>query len=164
MAVRRVSFIAASLVVLGGVIALTLPHALLPQPSSSPEPPRSSQGDPSPREATWLKDLNLSRAQLQKIQAIRQKYQPQVGPQREAIRQAQQEFEMVIASEATADQVRQKYRQFRTIKAQLEDTRFESLLEMREVLTPAQRIKFAENMQRRRSKYRDRPPEASREP
>lgn len=158
MAARRVSLIAAVLVVVGGTIALTVPNALLPQPSPSPYPKPSTQHG-SKDGLIFLQELNLSRDQLQKIQAIRSKRQAQMGQQRQVVQQSRREFETVMASDAPNDQVRQKYRQLKTLKDRLDESRFETLLEMREVLTPAQRIKFAENMQRRRPKPRDLPME-----
>jgi Spy/CpxP family protein refolding chaperone len=153
---RRVSLIAIVLVAVGGAIALTVPNALLPQPSPSPY----SESSPAAKDKlSFLRDLNLNPDQLQKIQAVRRKHQAQMGQQRQAVQQSRREFEIVMASDAPKEQVRQKYRQHKVLKDRLDEVRFEALLEMREVLTPAQRIKFAENMQRRHSKSRELPME-----
>jgi len=154
MTVRRVSLIAVALVAFGGAIALTVPSSFLPQPSLSFG--QNNRRDPRPDEGmAWLQELDLSSDQVQRIQTVRRRYQPQMMEYRETMQQARQEFEVVMASEASSDEVRQKHRQYRALKTKLDEVRFESLLEIREVLTPAQRVKLAEKMQSRRARWRE---------
>ncbi len=148
---RRIAAIAAAIVVLGGAIAIARPGALFPNPIAqvSEESRERSRED-------WLKDLNLTPAQLQKIEAIRSRYKNDLTQQRQAVQQAQKELRAMLAGDTPADQVRQKYNEVRTLKQQLANTRFNSLLETREVLNLDQRKKFAERMRHQRREFRER--------
>ena len=112
----------------------------------------SAQDAPFPqkRGMGWLRDLDLEPAQMQKIQAIRRQSRGQIDRQRQEIQQTQQELRSLMASDASTGQIREKYLQVKRVREKLADTQFNSLLEMRQVLTPDQRQKFAERMQRRR--------------
>ena len=111
-----------------------------------------AQDAPSPqkRGVCWLRELDLEPAQMQKIQAIRRQSREQIDRQRQEIQQGQQELRSLMASDASAEQIREKYLQVKRVREELADTQFNSLLETRQVLTPDQRQKFAERMHRRR--------------
>ena len=153
LTLRRVGAIAALLIALGGAIAFreshwvdaTLEPSLLAADSISQEAPL-----PVKRGMGWLRDLDLKPDQMQKIQAIRRQSRDQIDRQRQEIQQGQQELRSLMASDASVDQIREKYRQVKRVREELADQQFNSLLEMRQVLTPDQRRKFAERMQRRR--------------
>ncbi len=153
LTLRRVGAIAALLIALGGAIALRESH----QADANPEP-SLLMADPGPQDAPfrqkrgmgWLRDLDLEPAQMQKIQAIRRQSRDQIDRQRREMQQTQQELRSLMASDASADQIREKYQQVKRIREKLADTQFNSLLEMRQVLSTDQRQKFAEGMQRRR--------------
>ena len=138
----------AVLIALGGaVVATTL---------QSVSPPKGAivQNAPAPQmkssEMGWLRDLDLSADQMQKIRSIRSQYKDRLTSQRQAAHQSQQELRSMMAGDATSDQIRTQYRQVQTLHQQMAETQFNSMLEMREVLTPPQRRKFAERMERRR--------------
>ena len=153
LTLRRVGAIVALLIALGGAIALreshqadanTEPSLLMADPSAQDAP------FPQKRGMGWLRDLDLEPAQMQKIQAIRRQSRGQIDRQRQEIQQTQQELRSLMASDASTGQIREKYLQVKRVREKLADTQFNSLLEMRQVLTPDQRQKFAERMQRRR--------------
>jgi len=96
-----------------------------------------------------MEELNLSQAQMQELEEIQQKYQDQFSQQRQELHEAQQELRELMAGTASTRQIRNKYRQVSQLRQQMGDLHFESMLEMREVLTPEQRRQFAEQMQRR---------------
>lgn len=148
---RRIAAIAAAIVVLGGAIAIASPGVLFPNPIAqvSKEFRERSKED-------WLRDLNLTPAQLQKIEAIRNRYKNDLTQQRQAVQQAQKELRAMLAGDTPADKVRQKYNEVRTLKQQLANSRFNSLLETREVLNLDQRKKFAERMRHQRREFRER--------
>lgn len=153
LTLRRLGAIVALLIALGGAIALRESH----QADANPEPSLSmanpgAQDAPSPqkRGVGWLRELDLEPAQMQKIQAIRRQSREQIDRQRQEIQQGQQELRSLMASDASAEQIREKYLQVKRVREELADTQFNSLLETRQVLTPDQRQKFAERMHRRR--------------
>lgn len=144
MLIRRVSILAVAMVALGSTIALAKPTLLsrqiIAQTSTSlPRPNRGKSGG-------WLKDLNLTSQQLQKIKEIRNQSKQQITQKSQEIRQGQQELHDLIAGTATKEQVRGKYNQIKLVKQQLADTQFENTLAIREILNPEQRQKFAERM------------------
>jgi len=94
------------------------------------------------RQENWLKELNLSPDQLQKIREIRKQYQGRLTEERQAVRQAQQELNQLMTSNAPTDQIRQKYDQVQALKQKLGDTRLESMLAIRDVLNAEQRQKL----------------------
>ena len=96
-----------------------------------------------------MEELNLSQAQIQDLEEIKQKYQDQFSQQRQELKEAQQELSELMAGTASTRQIRNQYRQVSRLRQQMGDLHFESMLEMREVLTPEQRRQFAEQMQRR---------------
>lgn len=153
MFARRIAMVAAAVLTLGGAIALANPSNLFSNPLA--QGPVEQKGRRS--EEGWLENLNLSQEQIQKIQAIRSRYRNDLSKQRQTMQQAQKEMRELLASDASADQVREKYRQVRTLKQQHADNRFNSLLEIREVLTLEQRRQFVKRMKQQREN-RKRPP------
>jgi periplasmic protein CpxP/Spy len=156
---RRFSILALVVLSLGGTTAIVLPKVFqtsaIAQMQDGQRPERGNRGDRGDR-GDWLKDLNLSPDQMRQMQEIRGRYREQISQQRQSMRQAQQELRSLMASNAPADQVRQKYNQVRGLKQKLADTQFDSMLAMREILTLEQRQKLAEKMASRRGKFRDR--------
>ena len=102
--------------------------------------------------AQFMQELGLNQQQMEQMQAIQQKYKSKTSQQRQAVRQAQDELRNMMAGTASADEIRKKHDEVRALRQQIEDAQFASLLEMREVMTPEQRAKFAQLMQSRRAK------------
>ena len=162
MSPRRIAALAALIIAIGGAVAIAKPKSFLPstigqtpntgpeQPARSEQSPRSKQGEPG-----WLKDLNLSTEQVEKIQVIRRQYKDRMGQQRQAMRQAQQELRDLMAGDASDEQIRQKYSQVRDLRQQFADAQFNSMLETRKVLNAEQRRKFADRMQDSREKFKE---------
>lgn len=159
MSPRRLSLFAAAIVILGGAVAIANPAALLPNPiaqvPASPNPAQSDKPAQSDMKDSWLKELNLTPGQVQKIQAIRSQYRNRIVQLRQELRQAQQELRRLMAGDASADQVRQQYRRVKTLRQLLADAQFESMLATRELLNPEQRQKFADRMKKQRE-FKDR--------
>jgi Spy/CpxP family protein refolding chaperone len=153
MSLRRFVLAAVLMLSLGGAIAFTNPTSLLPQAIAQNT---EEQRRPDRGKARLIQELNLTPEQTQQIQAIQNQYQDQISQRRQAVRQARQELLDLMAGTASEAQVREKYRQVETLKQQASQTRFDSMLAMREVLTPEQRRQFAERMQNRRENYKNR--------
>jgi periplasmic protein CpxP/Spy len=103
----------------------------------------------------FLEQLNLSNEQRQQIASIRQKYQGQIEQLQERGQTTQEElFEMMAGTESVSD-IRAKRDDVVEIRQELGNARFESLLEMREVLTPEQRTQLAQKLERRREGWRN---------
>jgi Spy/CpxP family protein refolding chaperone len=103
-----------------------------------------------------LQQLNLTTEQQEKMQQIRQKYQPEVSQIQDDLRsQRNQLREMMTGNESTAN-LRSQHQKIVSLDQQLHNLRFESMLEMREVLTLEQRQKFATAMEQQWQNFRRR--------
>jgi Spy/CpxP family protein refolding chaperone len=151
MSLRHIALLTAAIVAFGGTIAIADPSPQVSQPVA-----QVPDDMPGPDRGGWLRDLNLTSEQLQKIQQIRSQRKGQLAEQRQTMRQAMQELRQLMAGNAPTEQIRQKYNEVRTLRMKLADAQFNDLLSIREVLTPEQRRKFADHMQRRRENWKNR--------
>lgn len=150
MLLRRFSLLAVMVLSLGSAAVLVNPHGLSAR--NQADFTLAQRGDRS----RLFQELNLSQDQIQRLQAIRQQYKDRIDRQKQAVEQAQQELRALMAGTGSTNDIRAKYNQVKGLRQQLADTRFESMLAMREVLNPEQRQKFVELMQNRRGKFRNR--------
>jgi Spy/CpxP family protein refolding chaperone len=97
----------------------------------------------------------LTPEQKAKIESIRAQSKDQSTRQREAFKQAQQELQTLMASNADSNQIRDKHNQVMAIKQQLETLQFESRLAMRDVLTPEQRAQLDQLMKQRYQNHKN---------
>ncbi|MCU0515636.1 MAG: Spy/CpxP family protein refolding chaperone [Oscillatoria sp. Prado101] len=157
MLLRRVSVLAVLMLALGNIGALALadpapepPVAQRPGDDGPPGPPGRGPGE-------LFEKLNLSQDQMQKMQEIQERYKNQMQQQQQTLRQAEEELRDLMAGTADKNQLREKNRQVQALREKMGELRFESLLEIREVLTPDQRRQMAELMQQRRPGMRNAP-------
>lgn len=126
-------------------VAIGSPKPWLSQtPSPNPNPPNKRSNQDVPK---WIQKVNLSTEQTQRMQIISDKYGGEIVASAKALRQAQLELGQMLGSDASLDSLRQKHRQVEALKQKVGNLRFESLLEMREVLKPEQRRQVAQNLQ-----------------
>ena len=153
MSIRRLSAVAFLMLTLGSATAATaVPNPVEPQTVAQNQRPNRPGG----KQGGMFDQLNLSADQKQKMQAVRDRYKDQVSQRMQAVRQARQELETMMAGTANASQMREKHRQIIGLRQQLEEVQFESTLAMREVLTPEQRSQLAQMMQQRRQTAKNR--------
>ena len=171
MSPRHLSILATAVVLLGGAVAIASPllrlQPIAQTPTASPNQTPSNQATPDQtqpdrKDMGWLKDLNLSADQIQKMSAIRNQYQDKISQGRQSVRQSRQELQALMAGDATEAQIRAKYNEIKVLKQQVSDAQFESTLATRKILNPEQRRKFASRMLRRPSG--DRPQRSERGP
>lgn len=104
------------------------------------------------RRGDIMEALDLSQAQKEELQSIRNQYQPRLMEKQEALFEAHQTLrEMMIEDNASTSEIRTQHEQVQDLRQEMSDLRFESMLEMREVLTPEQREEFAQLMEERRA-------------
>ena len=108
---RRVSVLTVLMLSLGSAVAFANPNSLLPQAiaQNTEEQSRPNRGR---GKAQLFQELNLTPEQTQQIEAIRNQYQDQISQRKQAVRQARQELVELMASTASQNQIREKYRQF----------------------------------------------------
>ncbi len=97
----------------------------------------------------WQQALKLSPQQLTQVQAVEAKYKPQAQQQQTQLNQAEAVLEKLLVDGASNDDIRAQHQVIQTYRRELEGTRLEAALEIKEILTPAQRQQLAEmNRQR----------------
>jgi periplasmic protein CpxP/Spy len=116
-------------------------------------PDRPSEGNQ--RKGRWgnkggemFKELNLTPDQQAKIKAIREQEKTASMDRRNQMRAAFDRMRSLSAGNATDDQLRAQHQQVQQLRQQAADRRFETMLKIRAVLTPEQRTKMAELMQK----------------
>jgi Spy/CpxP family protein refolding chaperone len=96
-----------------------------------------------------IEQLNLTDDQKSKVAAIRQKYQEKTKKLRETLRSNEQELNSLLSNNASDREIRSKHQQISRNRQEMSNLQFESFLEIRQVLTPAQRTEFSQLMQER---------------
>jgi periplasmic protein CpxP/Spy len=92
-----------------------------------------------------FEQLNLSADQETQIKSIMEQAKTSNQGLREQVKTAREQLKTVMASsDASDDAIRQAHQQVQTLGQQVGEQRFETMLKIRSVLTPAQRTKFAE--------------------
>ncbi|MGK7914742.1 MAG: Spy/CpxP family protein refolding chaperone [Prochloraceae cyanobacterium] len=104
----------------------------------------------------FIQELNLTEQQQRQIREIRQKYQGQISQQQQELKSARQQLGNMMVGTESNSAIRAKHRQVTTLQQKLGELRFETMLEMREVLTPEQRRKFAQMIEQRWQRARNR--------
>jgi periplasmic protein CpxP/Spy len=97
-----------------------------------------------------VRELNLSRDQIQRLQQLRKNTQGQNKQRRQALQASRQELAQLIQGNGSSDQIRQKRQQVQSLQREIADTNFENTLAIREILTPEQRVKLQQIVEQRR--------------
>lgn len=152
MSPRLSLFITALILALGATVTFATAPSLSPQPiAQRSTAPAIEQGQPG-----WLRQLNLTPDQLKQIRAIRSRYKAQLDGKRQAVRQGRQELRMLMSGNASPEEIRKKFDQIQPLRQELMRIQFNSLLEIREVLTVEQRQKLGDIQQRQHGNVRNR--------
>lgn len=172
MTLRRTVLLstAAVIVLMGGTFALAAsnsqPEFLAQAPTTTPAAPGvcDGTGPHGPRGGPrgggmgmmgmggmpWVDELNLSTEQTEQIRTIRDQARTDTTELRQQLWAAHQEMRTLMASDASADQLRSQHQEVQDLMQQLGDEHFDTMLEIRDVLTPEQRAQLAELQQQRR--------------
>ncbi|MFM6322360.1 MAG: Spy/CpxP family protein refolding chaperone [Microcystis panniformis] len=156
--------------ILGTTMALTLAANLVPTATvlsypqdglfiaqtSSPQRPENRPRRVDNSRERLIEQLNLTDEQKSKVAAIRQKYQEKTQELRETLRSNEQELNSLLSNNASDREIRSKHQQVSRNRQEMSNLQFESFLEIRQVLTPAQRTEFSQLMQERRANSRNR--------
>lgn len=110
---------------------------------------------PPPARQGWLPGLDLSPAQMVQLRSIQQQTQGDLGQTTQELRQVRRELRDLLAGDASTDRVRDQYRRMKQLSRQIDDRRFEAILQVRQVLTPEQRRQMADLLADRTETFRD---------
>ncbi len=103
----------------------------------------------------WMQALKLTPEQTTQVQAIEAKYKPQAQQQQTQLNQAEAAMEKLLVEGASNEDIRAQHQVVQNYRRQLEATRLEAGLEIKGVLTPAQRQQLAELNRQRLVRLRD---------
>ena len=99
-----------------------------------------------------LEQLNLTPEQSQKIDAIHEQFHSDNETLYQEMRTNHQEMRSLLASDASQEELRQQHQKIQGLRQQLGTNRFETMLQVREILTPEQRTQMAELMKQQRGR------------
>ncbi|GBF54367.1 hypothetical protein N0824_02231 [Microcystis sp. 0824] len=142
--------LAANLASTATVLSYPQDRLFIAQTSSPQRPENRPRGMNNSREGL-IEQLNLTDDQKSKVAAIRQKYRGQIRKLQETIRNNEQELNSLLSNNASDRDIRSKHQQISRNRQEISNLQFESFLEIRQVLTPAQRTEFSQLMQERRA-------------
>ncbi len=117
---------------------------------------KRGRGNKEQRLQRMQQELGLDDNQTSQIRAIHEQAKQDSQGLREQMRQAKEEMNQLMASDASDGELRQQYRKIQDIYQQLSQKRFEKKLAVRKVLTPEQRTKMTELKQQRRQNWKSR--------
>jgi len=132
----------------GSTIARELPQ------ETSPATVRLAQVGPEGRRERGrrlFEALDLSSEQQQELRAIRTKYQPEMQSLRDDLRREENELRSLMIGSASDAEIRAHHEHVVQLRNELGGIHFESMLEMRQVLTSAQRQELGQLLEERRN-------------
>jgi periplasmic protein CpxP/Spy len=103
-----------------------------------------------------LRSLNLSGEQRRQLKTARQNFQPRIRERRLNMQQVQSELDGMLAGNDSDETLKAKFQQLSQARQEMQQLQFESVLAMRQVLTPSQRQQFSQSMVQRREMQQNR--------
>jgi Spy/CpxP family protein refolding chaperone len=144
-----------SLICAAIILSLTVPKLAVANPAegifieiSQRNNPR--QPDPNSPPIGLFDELDVTPEQKQEIQEIRDQHRVTLEEHEQKLAEVQRELNQLIASESPKEQIRQKHDQLLRMTEEMRELNLDVMLQLRDILTPQQRARFAEIMQNRR--------------
>lgn len=113
---------------------------------------RRGKGERMPR---ILEQLDLTPEQSQQIEAIKEQSQTAAQDIKEQLRTQRQELRSLLAGDTDIEQIREQHQEAQLLRQQLSNDRFETMLEIREILTLEQRARALELMEQHHNRRFD---------
>ena len=117
---------------------------------------RGKHGDEEKRMTRLLQELDLTTEQSQQIETIQQQSETATKDLKEQMRSQHETMKSLLASDADTEQIREQHQAAQGVRQQLGDNRFETMLQIREVLTREQRAEMAELIEQHRDRRLER--------
>lgn len=103
----------------------------------------------------FMGKLNLTTEQQQQMQSIRTKYQPQMDGIRQEMRTEREKLRQMMTNNSSSDNLRSQHNKIASLNQKMGDVRFQSMLEMREVLTTEQRQQWNQMMDEKKANWQE---------
>jgi len=97
--------------------------------------------------------LKLSESQQRQIADIKNRYRGPLEERRDTFNIIEEQLRRLMTSNVSTEEIRAKHSELRRISQEIEDLRFNSMLEIRQVLTTSQRSQLAQLMEKHRQKF-----------
>lgn len=110
-------------------------------------------GNREQKQSRLIEELNLTSEQQQQMQGIKARYEPQMVQLREEIQTERQKLQTMMTGSESTENIRAQHQTIANLNQRMRSLGFESMMEMRQVLTPEQRQQFAQMMNQRRGQY-----------
>lgn len=149
MKLRHTLFLAAVPVLLSvGATA-----ALAQELQSNDVPTVAQRGSRGDRAEKLIEQLDLSEEQAEQIRAIREQSRAANQDLFEQSQQAREQMRSLLANGASNAELEQQHERMQALHQQMGDRRFQTMLQIREVLTPEQQQQLAELMEQRHEQF-----------
>ncbi|MGF1588312.1 MAG: Spy/CpxP family protein refolding chaperone [Pleurocapsa sp.] len=99
-----------------------------------------------------MQQLNLTPEQSEQIKAIKEQSKAENQALMEQMQTSREEMRSLLAGDSSPEQLRDKHQAIQNLHQELGNNRFETILEIREVLTPEQRTQMADLIEQRRDR------------
>ena len=110
------------------------------------------RGDRGKKLERLLSQLDLTPEQAEQIRTIQEQSRTTAAELKEQLQTQRQEMQSLYASDATAEEIRSEHQETEELASQLSSDRFETMLQIREILTSEQRAKMAESIDSHRGR------------
>lgn len=100
-----------------------------------------------------LEKLNLTDFQREQIRGIQAKYAENIQQNHQDLHNAYEELRTMMIDDTSDELIRNKYQDIMNMRLRSSDLRFETMLEVRNVLTIEQRQELADLMEQRRAHH-----------
>lgn len=118
-----------------------------------PQNKRMGRGD---RMEKLLQQLDLTSEQSQQIETIQEQFRSENEALLQEMQSNRQQMHSLLTSDTSAEELRQQHQQAQSLHQQLSDNRFETMLQIRDVLTPEQRAQVAQIMEQNQGRRGER--------
>ena len=123
---------------------------LIAQATDSPESGGPRKGR---RFQKLVEELDLTSEQQEAIRAIREEARSEKQALRQQMRQERETMRTLLASDTSRDELRSQHQKMLALRQDMATKRFETMLDVRDQLTPEQRAKFAELRGKHRGRH-----------
>jgi Spy/CpxP family protein refolding chaperone len=103
-----------------------------------------------------LQQLDLTSEQSQQIETIQEQFRSENEALWQEMQANKQQMRSLLSSDTSAEELRQQHQQAQSLHQQLSDNRFETMLQIRDVLTPEQRSELAQIMEQNQGRRGER--------
>jgi Spy/CpxP family protein refolding chaperone len=114
---------------------------------STPSNPNEDKNPSQPsQDQDWRDEIELTQGQQREIEQIRQSYLAENGRLDGELNQARQELQEMMIGDASTRQIRRQRNQVERLRQRMNDNRFSSMMEIRQVMSVEQRTAIADVM------------------